>query len=69
MNHFIEYGTGVSPSTAIFGGVGGDMMTPIQAVTIHTGSRNLGQRVWRKWHDIANKVKLDKQVERQKEQF
>ena len=64
-NHFIEYGTGVSPSTAIFGGVGGDMMTPIQAVTIHTGSRNLGQRVWRKWHDIANKVKLDKQVERQ----
>lgn len=53
MNHFLEYDKGIQDGN------------PVQAFLIHTGSRNLGKKVWEKWHNIAYKVKLSKAEERE----
>lgn len=47
-NHFIEYDKGENS----------------QAFTVHTGSRNLGLKVWKKWSDLANSTKISKAGER-----
>ena len=48
MNHFLEY----------------DLGDTTQAFTIHTGSRNLGQKVWKHWNKIANSNKISKEGEK-----
>ena len=48
MNHFLEY----------------DLGDDVQAFTIHTGSRNLGLKVWKYWDKIANSTKISKEGER-----
>ena len=48
MNHFLEYDEGEG----------------IYAFTVHTGSRNLGLRVWKKWDKLANSTKISKAGEK-----
>ena len=48
MNHFLEY----------------DLGDTTQAFTIHTGSRNLGLKVWKYWDKVANSTKISKEGER-----
>lgn len=48
-NHFLEYDEGDG----------------IYAFTAHTGSRNLGLRVWKKWNKLANSTKISKQGEKE----
>ena len=63
-NHFMEYDEGMSSSDAIFGGCGGDMMTPINAFICHTGSRNIGLKVEKYWENIADNQKVGKEIQK-----
>lgn len=47
-NHYMEYDIGAF----------------VQCFSVHTGSRNLGLKVWKKWSDRASGRKIDKDVKR-----
>lgn len=68
MNHYIEYDEGENTWDS-FGsnplGFSHPEVTQFQGISVHTGSRNLGMKVWKYWKSQAMCDKVPKDIQRE----